>query len=136
MLVGLVPTFSRVLVLRLRIPHLDLSRLEFLFLVQFLEYSLVFDLVCSQSQLFWCQNQKQESCASLTLFLPQFCLYCRLHFSIFILLYLCLSLGMMFLLLCGCCTLHLEDGLVTDGDVAGDDDGVGVPVGAAELYFC
>ena len=52
-------------------------------------------------------------------------LYCRL-----ILLYLCLSLGMMFLLLCGCCTLHLEDGLVADGD----DDGVAVPVGTAELY--
>ena len=41
---------------------------------------------------------------------------------------------MMFLLLCGCCTLPLEDGLVADGDVAGDDGGVGVPVGAAELY--
>ena len=41
---------------------------------------------------------------------------------------------MMFLLLCGCCTLHLEDGLVADGDVAIDDDGVGVPVGASELY--
>ena len=27
---------------------------------------------------------------------------------------------------CGCCTLHLENGLVANGD----DDGVGVPVGA------
>ena len=52
-------------------------------------------------------------------------LYCRL-----IPLCLCLSLGMMFLLLCGCCTLPLEDGLVADGD----DDGVAVPVGTAELY--
>ena len=52
MLVGLVPTFSRVLVFRLRIPRLDLSRLEPLFLVQSLEYSLVFDFVCSQSQFF------------------------------------------------------------------------------------
>ena len=72
MLVGLVPTFSRVLVFRLRIPRLDLSRLESLFLVQNLEYSLVFDFVCSHSQLFWCRNQKQESCASLTLFLSLF----------------------------------------------------------------
>ena len=37
---------------------------------------------------------------------------------------------MMFLLLWGCCTLPLEDGLVADGD----DDGVAVPVGTAELY--
>ena len=41
---------------------------------------------------------------------------------------------MMFLLLCGCCTLPLEDGPVADGDVAIDDDGVGVPVGASGLY--
>ena len=31
---------------------------------------------------------------------------------------------------CGCCTLHLENGLVANGN----DDGVGVPVGAVELY--
>ena len=32
--------------------HLDFSKLEFLSLVQSLEYSLVFDFVCSQSQFF------------------------------------------------------------------------------------
>ena len=59
------------------------------------------------------------------------CLYCRLKF-LFFCTAACPSGWRS--CCCGCCTLHLEDGLVADGDVACDDDGVGMPVGAAELY--
>ena len=74
-----------------------------------------------------CQNQKLESCAFLTLFLFWLCLYCKLNF-LFSCTAACLSGWCS--CCCGCCALHLEDGLVADGDVSLDDDGVGVPVGA------
>ena len=74
-----------------------------------------------------CQDQKLESCAFLTLFLFWLCLYCKLNF-LFSCTAACLSGWCS--CCCGCCALHLEDGLVADGDVSLDDDGVGVPVGA------